>query len=121
MEALFPSLDETLRIIVGDMNSPFKPIRYNSDMTSLCPPNLNELWSEPCSPDIAIVRALDGAFACQTHQLKECITSSIDVTCGKVFQAHQKKVLTLNYFPKEKMYLQETIEEVFKKRASLRR
>lgn len=27
----------------------------------------------------------------------------------------------LNYFSKEKMYLQETIEEVFKKRASLRR
>ena len=115
MGALKPDLnDECLKMIVGDMNSPLKPIRNHADMTALCPPDLNELWSEPCAQEIAVLRALYGAFACQGQQLKDCISLSIDVTTGEVFQAHQKKRVVLNYCPKEKMYLQDVINARFK-------
>lgn len=112
MKALSPHLvDNILRVIIGDMNSPLKPISYNSDITSICPLNLNGLWSNPSSSDLVIVFAVDGAFACLKQEELTCSCSSIDVLSGGVWMEDAKKKINLNYLPLERKYILDAVQE----------
>lgn len=109
MDALSPlSTDNTLRIIVGDFNTPLRLITTQEDVTSLCPQQFSGRWVLG-NMSKEVIHDLDGGFACQNHELIPCTIKTLDVKTGQVIEENQE--VSFDYEPKEEKYLEESIKE----------